>query len=71
VQAVLDWPGVEALLLLDSFKPSDRPAVWQRVDDHAQPVWNLLQARQGVGLGRAHSEMRGRGHGTVPAGMQF
>jgi hypothetical protein len=29
--AVLDWPGVEALLLLDSFEPGDRPALWRKV----------------------------------------
>ena len=59
--AVLDWPGVEALLLLDSFEPNDRPALWRRVDAHAHPVWILLQARPGAELGRAHSELRCRG----------
>jgi len=58
--AVLDWPGVEALLLLDSFEPGERPALWRRVDAHAQPVWILLQARPGAGLSRAHSELRCR-----------
>jgi hypothetical protein len=56
--AVLDWPGVEALLLLDSFEPGERPALWRRVDAHAQPAWILLQARPGAGLSRAHSELR-------------
>ena len=59
--AVLDWPGVEALLLLDSFEPGARPALWGKVDAHAHPVWILLQARPGAELGRAHSELRGRG----------
>ncbi len=46
--AVLDWrrhwPDVEALLLLDSFEPDDRPALWRKVDAHTQSVWILLQA---------------------------
>ncbi len=58
--AVLDWPDVEALLLLDSFAPSDRPALWRRVDTHTQPVWILLQARPGAELSRAHSALRCR-----------
>ena len=55
--AVLDWPVVEALVLLDSFEPGDRPALWRKVDAHAQPVWVLLQARPGDELNRAHCEL--------------
>jgi hypothetical protein len=29
--AALDWPGVEALLLLDSFEPGDQPALWRNL----------------------------------------
>lgn len=58
--AVLDWPVVEALVLLDSFEPGDRPALWRKVDAHAQPVWVLLQARPGDELNRAHCELRRR-----------
>ena len=58
--AVQDWPDVEALLLLDSFEPDDRPALWRRVDAHTQPVWILLQARPGAELSRAHSALRCR-----------
>ena len=57
--AVVNWSGVEALLLLDSFEPGARPALWGKVDAHAHPVWILLQARPGAELGRAHSELRG------------
>jgi hypothetical protein len=32
---VLDCPWVEALLLLDSFEPRARTALWRRVDAHA------------------------------------
>ena len=58
--AVLDWPVVEALVLLDSFEPGDRPALWRKVDAHVQPVWVLLQARPGDELNRAHCELRRR-----------
>jgi hypothetical protein len=58
--AVLDWPDVEALLLLDSFEPDDRPALWRKVDAHTQSVWILLQARPGAELTRAHSALRCR-----------
>ena len=58
--AVRDWPDVEALLLLDSFEPDDRPALWRNVDAHTQPVWILLQARPGAELTRAHSALRCR-----------
>ena len=56
--AAVDWPDVEALLLLDSFAQDDRPSVWRRVDAHTQPVWILLQARPGVELSRAHRALR-------------
>ena len=59
--AEMDWPGVDALLLLDSFEPDDRPALWRRVGAHARPVWILLRARPGAELGRSHSELRCRG----------
>ncbi len=34
--AVLIWPDVEDLLLLDSFEPNDRHALWHRVNAHTQ-----------------------------------
>ena len=58
--AVLEWPSVTALLLLDSFEPDDRPALWRKVDAHAQPVWILLQARPGSELSKIHRELRSR-----------
>jgi hypothetical protein len=58
--AVLDWPDDEALLLLDSFEPGDRPARWHKVDAHKQSVLILLQARPGAEHTRAHSALRGR-----------
>jgi hypothetical protein len=61
--AVLDWPDVEALLLLDSFEQDHRPALWRRVDAHTQPVWILLEARPGAEaaeLMRAYSTLRCR-----------
>ena len=60
LEAVMDWPDVEALLLLDSFAPDDRPALWRKVDAHSQPVWILLQARPGAELSRAHSALHCR-----------
>ncbi len=36
--AVLDWPDVEALCLLDTFEQDDWPALWLRVDAHTQCV---------------------------------
>jgi hypothetical protein len=57
--AVLDWPDI-ALLLLDSFEPDDRPALWHKVDAHKQSVWILLQARPGAELTRAHNALRCR-----------
>ncbi len=50
---VLDWPGVEALLLWDSFEPGDRPILWCRVDACAQPVWILLKRDQRLSSGSA------------------
>jgi hypothetical protein len=44
------------------FPEGDRPAVWQRVDAHANPVWILLLALPGAELSRAHS--------AVPANVQ-
>jgi hypothetical protein len=49
--AVLDWPGVEALLLLDSFEPDDRPDLWRKVDAHT--VVRVDSPSSATG-GRAH-----------------
>ena len=52
LDAVIDWPDVEALLLLDSIEPNrdDRPVLWRGVNAHTQPVWILPQARPGAEL---------------------
>jgi hypothetical protein len=51
--AVLDWPGVEALLPWDSFEPGHQPILWCRVDACAQPVWILLKRDQRLSSGSA------------------
>ena len=56
--AVPAWPEVPALLLLDSFAPADRPALWRKAGAHVQPVCVLLQARPGVELSGAHRALR-------------
>jgi hypothetical protein len=46
----MNWPGVEALLPLDFFDPSDWPVLWRKVDAHAQPVWIFFNRDQGSSL---------------------
>lgn len=65
--AAVDWPDVEALLLLDSFAQDDRPSVWRRVDAHTQPVWILLQARPGL----SSAGLTGPCVFEVPGNVQF
>jgi len=41
--AVLDWPSVPALLVLDSFDPKLRPAILEQAAAHSREVWILRQ----------------------------
>ena len=41
--AVLEWPSVPVLFTPDSFETNARQAMWQRLEQHRQPIWILIQ----------------------------
>ncbi len=43
--AVLEWPLVPLLFTPDSYDPAARQQVWQRLEQHRQPIWVLIQER--------------------------
>jgi hypothetical protein len=43
--AVLEWPSVPLLFTPDSYDSAARQQVWQRLKQHRQPIWVLIQER--------------------------
>ena len=39
--AVLEWPSVPLLFTPDSYDPAASQQVWQRLEQHHQPIWVL------------------------------
>ena len=56
--AVLEWPSVPLLFTPDSYDPAASQQVWQRLEQHRQPIWVLIQERSSPAYQRALLIMR-------------
>ena len=59
--AVLEWPSTPLLFTPDSYDPAARQHVWQRLEQHRQPIWILIQERKSPAYERDLLTMRTRG----------